>query len=93
MNKSKQSSIIKNNIVVSISDLLLRFPNTVQPHIGLLYQNLHDKDPRVRKTTLTMVHHLSENDMIKVKNDLCEIAMLLKDEKSEISSLAKQFFR
>ena len=71
MNKPNISSVIKNNIIIAVGDLLHRFPNIVEPYSKFLYQNLHDRDPRVRKTTLTVVTHLSLNDMIKVKSDLC----------------------
>lgn len=92
LNKPKIDSVIKNNIIIAIGDLLHRFPNIVEPYSRYLYQNLHDKDTRVRKTTLTVLTHLALNDMIKVKGDICDIAMLFQDEDSEIESLVKQFF-
>lgn len=79
LSKPVTNSVIKNNIIIAIGDLLHRFPNIIEPHSRFLYQCLHDKDPRVRKTTLTVVTHLSLNDMIKVKSDLCEIAVLFND--------------
>lgn len=54
--------------------------------------NLHEQDPRVRKTTLTVITHLSLNDMIKVKSDMCDIALLFQDPDPEIEGLVKQFF-
>jgi condensin complex subunit 1 len=92
LNKPKIDSVIKNNIIIAIGDLLHRFPNIVEPYSRYLYQNLHDKDTRVRKTTLTVLTHLALNDMIKVKGDICDIAMLFQDEDPEIESLVKQFF-
>ena len=90
--KPKINSVIKNNIIIAMGDLLHRFPNIVEPHSKTLYLNLRDNDPRVRKTTLTVLTHLSLNDMIKVKSDMCEIALLFQDPNEDIESLVKQFF-
>eukprot|EP00919_Chromeraceae_sp_WS-2016_P018914 GHVR01044928.1.p1 GENE.GHVR01044928.1~~GHVR01044928.1.p1 ORF type:complete len:101 (-),score=1.51 GHVR01044928.1:1876-2178(-) len=73
------NSVVKDNIIIAIGDLLHRFPNIVEPYNRYLYQNLQDKDPKVRKTTLTVLTHLSLNDMIKVKSDMCDIALLFQD--------------
>ena len=75
-----------------MGDLLHRFPNIVQPYNHYLYRNLQDKDVGVRKTTLTVLTHLCLNDMIKVRGDLCEIALLFNDSNEEIQGLVKQFF-
>lgn len=75
-----------------MGDLLHRFPNIIEPYNRYLYMNLHEQDPRVRKTTLTVITHLSLNDMIKVKSDMCDIALLFQDPDPEIESLVKQFF-
>lgn len=92
LNQPKIDPAIRNNIIIAIGDLLHRFPNIVEPYSKFLYQNLHDKDSRVRKTTLTVLTHLALNDMIKVKGDACEIAVLFKDNDPDIISLVKQFF-
>lgn len=92
LNKPKIDSVIKNNIIIAIGDLLHRFPNIVEPYSRFLYQNLHDGDVRVRKTTLTVLTHLALNDMIKVKGDICDIAALFQDKDPEIESLVRQFF-
>ena len=75
-----------------MGDLLHRFPNIIEPYNRNLYMNLHEQDPRVRKTTLTVITHLSLNDMIKVKSDMCDIALLFQDPEAEIECLVKQFF-
>lgn len=79
LSKHKINPVIKNNIIIAIGDLLHRFPNIIEPHSRSLYRNLRDEDPGVRKTTLTVLTHLSLNDIIKVKSDMCEIALLFKD--------------
>ena len=82
--KPNINSVVKNNIIIAMGDLLHRFPNIVEPYNHYLYRNLQDKDVGVRKTTLTVLTHLSLNDMIKVRSDLCDIALLFKDGNGEI---------
>lgn len=92
LNNPNANSIVKNNIIIAMGDLLHRFPNIIEPYNKYLYQNLHEKDSKVRKTTLTVITHLSLNDMIKVKSDMCDVALLFQDKDPEIESLVKQFF-
>ena len=92
LNNPNVNSVTKNNIIIAMGDLLHRFPNVIEPYNRYLYQNLHEEDVRVRKTTLTVITHLSLNDMIKVKSDMCDIALLFQDNNPEIESLVKQFF-
>ena len=79
LNNPNVNSIVKDNTIIAMGDLLHRFPNIIEPYNKHLYQNLHEKDPRVRKTTLTVITHLSLNDMIKVKSDMCDVALLFQD--------------
>jgi len=79
LNSGNLNSVNKNNLIISMGDLLHRFPNVIEPYNRYLYQHLHDRDPKVRKTTLTVITHLSLNDMIKVKSDLCDVALLFQD--------------
>ena len=89
---SKTSSTIKNNIILSFGDLLFRFPNVVEPYNLQLYQCLKDEDPRVRSAALNIISHLGKGDVIKMKNNLCEIGVLFKDEEPRIRASVKQFF-
>jgi condensin complex subunit 1 len=79
LSNNNVSSVVKNNIIIAMGDLLHRFPNVIEPYNRYLYQNLHERDSRVRKTTLTVITHLSLNDMIKVKSDMCDVALLFQD--------------
>ena len=47
---------------------------------------------KVRKNTLMVLTHLILNDMIKIKGEICEIAVCMEDSNSQISDLAKLFF-
>lgn len=79
LNSPNINSVVKNNLIISFGDLLHRFPNIIEPYNKYLYQNLHDNDPKVRKTTLTVITHLCLNDMIKAKSDMCDVALLFQD--------------
>jgi condensin complex subunit 1 len=70
---------VKNNIIISLGDLLHRFPNVVQQYHKQIYSNLHDGNPIVRKITLLVLTHLILNDMIKSKVSLRHIPRLLTD--------------
>lgn len=86
-------SCIKNNIVVSLGDLLHRFPNEVEPFNRQLYRNLLDPCPKVRRCTLMVITHLILNDMIKLRSEFINVAMLFEDKDPEMQSLASTFFR
>jgi len=62
-----------------MGELLHCFPNVIEPFNKYLYQNLRDGDPRIRKTTLTIITHLSLNDIIKIKSGMCDVALLFQD--------------
>jgi len=46
--------------------------------------SLHDDDTRVRKITMMVLSHLILNDMMKIKSEICEVALLLEDEEPKI---------
>ncbi len=60
-------SALRSNIIIALGDLAFRFPNTVEPWTGNMYDRLKDDDPRVRKTALMVLTHLILNDMIRYK--------------------------
>jgi condensin complex subunit 1 len=53
---------------------------------------LKDEDFSVRKSSLMVLSHLVLNDMLKVKNDITEIALCITDDQQNISDAAKHFF-
>ena len=76
--------ILKANIIISIGDLLHKYPNLVDTYNQKIFAKLHDKDMQVRKTTMMVLTHLILNDMIKIKGEICEVALLLEDEEPKI---------
>lgn len=57
-----------------------------------LYYRLRDTSREVRKTSAIVMTHLILKDMVKVKGQVSEMAVLLIDSDQEIASLAKNFF-
>ena len=73
-------------------DLSFRFPNTVEPWTPRMYACLRDESSFVRSNTLTVLTHLILNDMIKVKGQISDMALLIVDAVTKISNMAKLFF-
>lgn len=88
----KGDPIIKTNILISLGDLIHRHPNVIQPYCFHLYRNLRDSDVEVRKTTLMVLTHLILNDMLKLKAEISDVALLFDDEDVRIQNLVKLFF-
>lgn len=83
---------LRANIVVALGDLAFRFPNEVEPYTPKIYACLRDKSTRVRRHTLMVLTHLILNDMVKVKGQVCEIALCLQDQESGIRDMARLLF-
>ena len=75
-----------------LGDLSFRFPNTVEPWTPRMYACLRDGSSYVRSNTLTVLTHLILNDMIKVKGQISDMALLIVDDVTKISNMAKLFF-
>jgi condensin complex subunit 1 len=83
---------LRANIIVALGDLAFRFPNEVEPYTPKIYACLRDKSLRVRRHTLMVLTHLILNDMVKVKGQVCEIALCLQDQDSGIRDMARLLF-
>jgi condensin complex subunit 1 len=83
---------LRANTVVALGDLAFRFPNEVEPYIPRLYACLRDSSEKVRRQTLMVLTHLILNDMVKVKGQVCEIALCLRDDDSRICDMARFLF-
>ena len=53
---------------------------------------LQDPAPLVRKNTIIVLTHLILNDMIKVKGQISEMALVLEDKDESIAANARFFF-
>ncbi|XP_066213963.1 condensin complex subunit 1 [Saccopteryx leptura] len=84
--------IIRSNIMIAVGDLAIRFPNLVDPWTPHLYARLRDPAQQVRKTAGLVITHLILKDMVKVKGQVSDMAVLLIDPVPQIAALAKNFF-
>lgn len=83
---------LRANTVIALGDLAFRFPNEVEPYTPRIYACLRDKSNRVRCHTLMVLTHLILNDMVKVKGQVCEIALCLRDNEVRIRDMARLLF-
>lgn len=83
---------VRSNLMVATGDLAIRFPNLVDPWTPHLYARLRDPAEQVRKTAGLVMTHLILKDMVKVKGQVSEMAVLLIDPVPQIAALAKNFF-
>ncbi|XP_041124079.1 condensin complex subunit 1 isoform X2 [Polyodon spathula] len=83
---------VRSNTVIALGDLTIRFPNLIEPWTPHLYARLRDSAPSVRKTAVIVMTHLILKDMVKVKGQVSEMAVLLMDSEQEIMALAFNFF-
>ncbi|KAM9230033.1 condensin complex subunit 1 isoform 1-T1 [Dugong dugon] len=92
MLKKSPLPIVRSNLMVATGDLAVRFPNLVDPWTPHLYARLRDPAQQVRKTAGQVMTHLILKDMVKVKGQVSEMAVLLIDPEPPIAALAKNFF-
>ncbi|XP_052575338.1 LOW QUALITY PROTEIN: condensin complex subunit 1 [Peromyscus californicus insignis] len=83
---------VRSNLMVATGDLAIRFPNLVDPWTPHLYARLRDPSQQVRRTAGLVMTHLILKDMVKVKGQVSEMAVLLIDPVPQIAALAKNFF-
>ncbi|XP_078507673.1 condensin complex subunit 1 isoform X2 [Lissotriton helveticus] len=83
---------VRSNIMIALGDLSIRFPNLIEPWTPHLYARLRDDSCSVRKTAGIVMTHLILKDMVKVKGQVSEMAVLVIDPEAEIAALARNFF-
>ncbi|XP_053700032.1 condensin complex subunit 1 [Synchiropus splendidus] len=84
--------VVRANAIIALGDLTVRFPNILEPWTQNLYARLSDKVPSVRQTAVTVLTQLVLKDVLKVKGQVSEVAVLLIDPEAHIASLALNFF-
>jgi condensin complex subunit 1 len=91
-NAPSKDTTLRANTVVALGDLAFRFPNEIEPYTPRLYACLRDQSTKVRRHTLMVLTHLILNDMIKVKGQVCEIAICLRDNDPRIRDMSRLLF-
>ncbi|CAL8290173.1 unnamed protein product [Merluccius merluccius] len=84
--------VVRANAIIALGDLIVRFPNILEPWTQNLYARLSDEVPSVRQTAVTVLTQLVLKDVLKVKGQVGEVAVLLIDPEPHIASLALNFF-
>lgn len=84
--------VVRANAIIALGDLTVRFPNILEPWTQNLYARLGDEVPSVRQTAVTVLTQLVLKDVLKVKGQISEVALLLIDPEPHIISLALNFF-
>ncbi|CAF97847.1 unnamed protein product, partial [Tetraodon nigroviridis] len=84
--------VVRANAIIALGDLIVRFPNILEPWTQNLYARLSDEVPSVRQTAVTVLTQLVLKDVLKVKGQVSEVAVLLIDPEPHITSLALNFF-
>lgn len=84
--------VVRANAIIALGDLTVRFPNILEPWTQNLYARLGDEVPSVRQTAVTVLTQLVLKDVLKVKGQISEVALLLIDPEPHIASLALNFF-
>ena len=87
-----EDTTMRANTVVALGDLAFRFPNEVEPYTPRLYACLRDSSTKVRRHTLMVLTHLILNDMIKLKGQVSEIALCLRDDDPRIRDMSRLLF-
>ena len=67
---TSKSSVIRNNIIVILCDLAVRYSTKVDPYISNISACLRDESLLVRKQTLTLLARLLQEDYVKWKGSL-----------------------
>jgi condensin complex subunit 1 len=91
-NEASTNTILQSNVAVAMGDLAFRFPNAIEPYTPRIYAFLKDPSRRVRRHTLMVLTHLILNDMVKVKGQVCEIALCLEDDDPRIRDMSRLLF-
>ncbi|KAF7670129.1 hypothetical protein LDENG_00050230 [Lucifuga dentata] len=84
--------VVRANAIIALGDLTVRFPNILEPWTQNLYARLSDEIPSVRQTAVTVLTQLVLKDVLKVKGQVSEVAVLLIDSQPHIASLVLNFF-
>ncbi|KAM7311468.1 hypothetical protein ISCGN_008375 [Ixodes scapularis] len=84
--------VIRSNLVFAMGDLIVRFPNLLAEWTGKIYALLHDPSQEVRLCTLKVLSFLILNDLVKVKNQISELAVLVIDADPQVARVSREFF-
>ena len=91
MDKSDEA-VIRANSIIAMGDLCVRFPNILDQWSAFMFQRLRDTDVNVKMNTLKVLSRLILTDMVKVKGQISEMAVLMVDSNDQLFSHSRLFF-
>ena len=80
---------LRSNCIITLGDLIHRFPLLLEPYTDRLFPQLHSKAPSIKRISILTLTHLVLNDMLKMRGQLVEIILCLLD--PDIRNLAVLF--
>ncbi|CAI4225445.1 unnamed protein product [Auanema sp. JU1783] len=83
---------LRNNLMIALGDLCFRAPNMVEKYATDVYSMTSDKCPAVRETALLVLSHLTNNQMLKLRGTVADVAKCYLDDSPTIRCLAREFF-
>lgn len=90
--QKSEEPVIRQNAIISLGDLCVRFPNLLDSWTHYLYAPLNDPDVEVRRNALKVLSRLILSDMVKVKGQVSELAKIVVDDDDSLAALARLFF-
>ncbi|XP_055334720.1 condensin complex subunit 1-like [Paramacrobiotus metropolitanus] len=90
--ESTKSLELKKVLLIGFSDIAVRFVNLIQPYTDSFTNQLRDPNPSIRYHALMAVVRLIVNDLVKIRGQQCDIAMLICDSDEKVSKVSRGFF-
>ena len=87
-----ESVAVRQAVLAAYPDILVRWPNVMEPWTKVVFEKLHDEEKEVRQNTLNLVADLVVKGLVKPRGKMHEIATLLLDEEECIKEDTKAGF-
>ncbi|OQV13474.1 putative Condensin complex subunit 1 [Hypsibius exemplaris] len=91
--ETTESLALRKALLIGFSDIAVRFVNLVQPHTDVFTRQLSHADPTIRYHALMAFVRIIVNDLVKVREQHCDIAVMICDPDDEVASVTKGFFK
>ncbi|XP_014254286.1 condensin complex subunit 1 [Cimex lectularius] len=88
MTKSKHNAV-RQILVLGFGDILMRYPNVVEPWSQHIYSRLKDPSTSVRKNVVIILKHLIQRQMIKARGQMSELCLCLEDSDTSIAEMVQ----
>lgn len=83
---------IKNNLLVTMGDLIRRHSTIMTEKMKLIFRNLRLKDANLRRTSVIVLCQLVLNDYLKLQEEIIDFVVLLNDPDENIRNTLGTFF-